>query len=53
MEDILDKEKGLQLGIKNNLHIEIMGFRDFPCGPVAKTLYSQCRGLGFNPWLRS
>ena len=24
--------------------------RDFPGGPVVKTLYSQCRGPGFNPW---
>ena len=24
--------------------------RDFPCGPVAKTLNSECRGRGFNPW---
>ena len=23
--------------------------RDFPGGPVPKTLHSQCRGLGFNP----
>ena len=23
---------------------------DFPCGAVAKTLRSQCRGLGFNSW---
>ena len=24
--------------------------RGFPGGPVAKTLCSQCRGPGFNPW---
>ena len=24
--------------------------KDFPSGPVAKTLHSQCRGPGFNPW---
>ena len=24
--------------------------RDFPGVPVAKTLYSQCRGCGFSPW---
>ena len=24
--------------------------QDFPGGPVAKTLYSQCRGLGFHLW---
>ena len=23
---------------------------DFPGGPVAMTLRSQCRGPGFNPW---
>ena len=23
--------------------------RDFPIGPVVKTLYSQCRGPGFDP----
>ena len=25
--------------------------RDFPGGPVAKTLCSQCRGPRFDPWL--
>ena len=24
--------------------------RDFPGGPVVKTLCSQCRGQGFDPW---
>ena len=24
--------------------------RDFPRGPVAKTVHSQCRGPGFDPW---
>ena len=24
--------------------------RDFPGGPVAKTLHSQCRGPRFSPW---
>ena len=24
---------------------------DFPCGPVAKTLCSRCRGPGIHPWL--
>ena len=28
----------------------IRHYREFPGGPVAKTLYSQCRGPGFNPW---
>ena len=27
-------------------------FRDFPGGPEAKTLCSQCRGPGFDPWSR-
>ena len=27
-----------------------IGGRDFPGGPVAKALHSQCRGPGFNPW---
>ena len=26
-------------------------FRDFPGGPVVKTLYFQCKGRGFDPWL--
>ena len=25
-------------------------FRDFPGGPVARTLCSWCRGPGFSPW---
>ena len=25
-------------------------YRDFPGGPVAKTLHSQCRGPRFDPW---
>ena len=25
-------------------------YRDFPGGPVAKTLSSQCRGPRFDPW---
>ena len=24
--------------------------RDFPGGPVVKTLHFQCRGHGFDPW---
>ena len=30
-------------------HLKIPG-RDFPGHPVAKTLHSQGRGLGFTPW---
>ena len=26
---------------------------DFPSGPVVKFLHFQCRGHGFNPWLRN
>ena len=29
-----------------------VGLRDFPAGPVAKTLCFQFRGPGFNPWSR-
>ena len=25
--------------------------RDFPGGPVVKTLHFYCRGCGFDPWL--
>ena len=34
------EKAGLQLNIQ-----------DSPCGPVAKTLSSQCWGPGFDPWL--
>ena len=37
------KEKSEKSGLKLNI-------QDFPRGPVAKTLCSQCRGPGFNPW---
>ena len=34
--------------------VEVLGLnanlRDFPGGSVAKTLCSQCRGSGFDPW---
>ena len=29
------------------------GTGDFPGGPVARTLCSQCRGPGFDPWSRN
>ena len=29
----------------------VAGYGDCPGGPVAKTLCSQCRGPGFDPWL--
>ena len=31
-------------------HMKSMSLRDFPGGPVAKTLSSQCRGPRFDPW---
>ena len=27
-----------------------MQLRDFPGGPVVKTLHFHCRGCGFDPW---
>ena len=27
------------------------GWRDFPGGPLVKTLHFQCKDLGFDPWL--
>ena len=27
-----------------------IGNRDFPGGPVVKTLHFHCRGYGFDPW---
>ena len=33
---------------KSGIKINIL--KDFPGGPVAKTLCSQCRGTGFQPW---
>ena len=32
------------------LHFKHVRFRHFLGGPGAKTLCSQCRGAGFNPW---
>ena len=37
------KEESEKAGLKCNI-------QDSPCGPVAKTLCSQCRGPGFDPW---
>ena len=36
-------------GRTNYMHEECTP-RDFPRGPVVKTLRSQCRGPRFNPW---
>ena len=36
---------------KVNEHFKRTWTQDFPGGSVAKTLHSQCRGPGFNPWL--
>ena len=38
------KNKEICVGLKN------CNLRDFPGGPVAKTLCSQGRGPGFHPW---
>ena len=35
--------------ILDNFYFKIV-MRDFPGGPVAKTLHSQCMGPGFNIW---
>ena len=37
------KEESEKAGLKLNI-------RDFPGAPVAKTLHSQCKGSGFDPW---
>ena len=37
------KEENEKAGLKLNI-------RDFPGAPVAKTLHSQCKGSGFDPW---
>jgi len=37
-------EEALQITEKREM-------RDFPGGPVSKTLNSQCRGPGFDSWL--
>ena len=37
------KEESEKAGLKCNI-------QDSPCGPVAKTLCSQCRGPGLDPW---
>ena len=36
---------------KQFMFLKIYGVRDFPGGPMAKTLLSQRRGFGFDPWL--
>ena len=35
----------------NNSQDNTKEMKDFPGGPVVKTLCFHCRGLGFNPWL--
>ena len=37
------KEESEKAGLKLNI-------RDFPGALVAKTLHSQCKGSGFDPW---
>ena len=41
------------LGGSKSLLLKWNNARDFPVGPVIKTLHFQCRGHGFHPWLRS
>ena len=43
-----------KLGIINLIsYLKIYCIRDFPGGPVAKTLRSQCRGPGFDSWWKN
>ena len=37
--------------IREILQARVLEWGDFPGGPVAKTLCSQCRGLGFHPYV--
>ena len=46
MEGIVSE---FRLGMYTVLYLNWIG--NFSDGPVAKTLCSQCRGPGFNPWL--
>ena len=43
-EDVVHSDNGILLSHKKEQ------YRDFPGDPVAKTLHSQCREPGFNPW---
>ena len=43
---VLTSESGLVGSLLSKAH-----FRDFPGGPVVKTLLCQFRGQGFDPWL--
>ena len=43
---MLTSESGLVGSLLSKAH-----FRDFPGGPVVKTLLCQFRGQGFDPWL--
>ena len=36
--------------LENSLVASLKVKRDFPGGPVAEILCSQCRGPGFRPW---
>ena len=40
------KEENKKAGLKLNI-------RDFPGALVAKSLHSQCKGSGFDPWSRN
>ena len=42
--------KELMLSRHTTSGCSINAWRDFPGGPVAKTLSCQCRGVRFDPW---
>ena len=42
----------LSLTTSKKTFIKNTNLGDFPCGPVANSLGSQCTGLGFDPWSR-
>ena len=35
---------------KKEIYLNTLTFGDLPGGPVAKTVSSQCKGPGFDPW---
>ena len=49
-KDVQDGYLSTVLYFPRFLMIKNYIYKDFPGGPVAKTLPSQCRGHGFDPW---
>ena len=43
------KDHGKEIWVLLKTHL----YQAFSGGPVAKTPSSQCRGVGFDPWLRN